>query len=179
MQQSGQQQQSGSSFTTGAWQALPKVFATGGGVVVKLSTTIGEVVLGVQGMAIQSGIQAGTSINAIGTPIALTSIEAIPNNTGFAVPMQPMAPMQPMTPMAPMQMGNMQMNLKPMTLQMGNMAMTMGNEATVAATSASSISEQIPPERVAGRAKFCSQCGNAVKPGDRFCSNCGHSLQSA
>jgi hypothetical protein len=186
MMQPGQQQQSSHRLTTGVWQVPPEIFAVGNGVMVKLVTSIGEFVIQVQGMAMQSGMQSG-SIATGGTPIAVMPIDAMPNSTGFSsqssqssaqssqpmqpmtpmTPMAPMQPMQPMAPMQPMQMGNMQMNLKPMQMQMGNMQMNMGAETAVTVASTTGAS---------GTAKFCSQCGNPLKLGDRFCSSCGHAL---
>ncbi len=167
MMQPGQQQQSSNSFTTGIWQVPPEVFAVGNRVVVKLVTAIGEFVIQVQGMSIQSGMQS-SAVTTGGTPIAVMPIDTIPNSTGFSIPpMTPMQPMTPMAPMQPMQMGNMQMNLKPMQMQMGNMQMKMDAETPVKGSN---------PQGSSATAKFCSQCGNPLKPGDRFCSSCGHAL---
>ena len=186
MQQSGQQQQSSNHFKTGVWQTPPIVMANGGGVMVKLSTATGEVLLQVQGMSIQAGVQSGAAVSVGGTPIELVSIDAIPNTVGFT--MTPMSPMTPMSSMPPMRMGNMQMNMKPMTMQMGNMGLQMGIEGVPNAASSqasSSSSSSHPTSQVTNPSnssatshpRFCSQCGNGLKPGDRFCSSCGHSLQ--
>ena len=186
MQQSGQQQQSSTHFKTGVWQTPPIVIANSGGVMVKLMTATGEVLLQVQGMSVQAGVQSGMVASAGGTPIELVPIDAIPNTVGFT--MSPMMPMTPMSPMPPMQMGNMQMNMKPMTMQMGNMGLQMGveaipNAASSQASSSSSsshaTSQATSPSTSSATShpKFCSQCGNGLKPGDRFCSSCGHSLQ--
>ena len=156
----------------------PVVMVSGGGVVVKLTTAMGDVILQVQGMSVQVGGQSGAA--SVGeTPIALSSIDGIPNTAGFSMP-----PMAPMSPMPPMRMGNMQMNLKPMTMQMGNMGLQMGGEATSTAaspkgssSSSSSHSTSQATSNATSHPKFCSQCGNGLKPGDRFCSSCGHSLQ--
>jgi hypothetical protein len=188
MMQPGQQQQSSHSLTTGVWQVPPEIFAVGNMVVVKLVTAIGEFVIQVQGMVMQSGLQSG-SIATGGTPIAVMPIDTMPNSTGFSsqssqsaqssqpmqpmTPMAPMQPMQPMAPMQPMQMGNMQMNLKPMQMQMGNMQMNMGAETAVMVASTHAASGTTG---ASGTAKFCSQCGNPLKLGDRFCSGCGHAL---
>jgi zinc-ribbon domain len=173
MMQPGQQQQSSHSLTTGVWLVPPEIFAVGNGVMVKLVTSIGEFMVQIQGMTMQSGMQSG-SVTTGGTPIAVTSIDAMPTSTSFssqsAQSSQPMQPMQPMAPMQPMQMGNMQMNLKPMQMQMGNMQMNMGTETAATTVNVSSTNG------ASGTAKFCSQCGNPVKPGDRFCSSCGHTL---
>jgi hypothetical protein len=64
-----------------------------------------------------------------------------------------------MQPMTPMKMGNMQMSANPMTMQMGDMRLSMGNAT--------------PPDT----RKFCTQCGAAINAGDRFCGSCGHQLQ--
>ena len=82
MQQSGQQQQSSHHFTTGVWQMPPVVIVSSGGVVVKLTTAMGNVILQVQGMSVQAGSQSeATSVG--GEPIALSSIDGIPNTAGF------------------------------------------------------------------------------------------------
>ena len=185
MQQSGQQQQSSNHFKTGVWQTPPVVMISSGGVMVKLTTATGEVLLQVQGMSVQAGVQSGMSASAGGTPIELVSIDAIPNTAGFT-----MTPMTPMSSMPPMQMGNMQMNMKPMTMQMGNMGLQMGVEAvpvpnSVSSQASSSSSSSHATNQTTSPStspatshpKFCSQCGNGLKPGDRFCSSCGHSLQ--
>ena len=181
MQQSGQQQQSNNHFKTGVWQTPPIVMASSGGVMVKLTTATGEVLLQVQGMSVQGGVQSGAAASIGGTPIELVSIDAIPNTTGFT--------MSPMTPMPPMQMGNMQMNMKPMTMQMGNMGLQMGvevaptkaesSQASSSSSSSHATSQAISPSTSSATShpKFCSQCGNGLKLGDRFCSSCGHSLQ--
>lgn len=173
MQQSGQQQQSSHHFKTGVWQTPPIVMTSGGGVVVvKLTTTTGEIVLQVQGMSVQAGFQSEATVRAGEIPIALSSIDTIPNTAGFTMP--------PMTSMPPMQMGNMQMNLKPMTMRMGNMGLQMGGEAVSTAANpkgSSSSSSSHATSHATSHPKFCSQCGNGLKPGDRFCSSCGHSLQ--
>jgi rRNA maturation endonuclease Nob1 len=60
--------------------------------------------------------------------------------------------------MPPMQMGNMQMNVQPMVMKMGDMELNMGV--------------------IASQQKFCTQCGIPVKPSDKFCASCGHKLES-
>lgn len=187
MKQAGQQQQSGSSVTTGIWRSLPEVFATSGGAVVRLTTAAGVWSLMVQGMSLS--VQSG-GIKMGGQMMPLTELSKMPNaesRSFFTSPMQPMTPMQPMapmTPMAPMQ----PMGMSPMQMQMGNMGMSMGrSDSSVSSGSFSGNAEASPSRDTpvnasnnvsssAGSVKFCSQCGTAVKVGDRFCSSCGHSL---
>lgn len=158
----GQQQQSGSQFTTGPWTAPPELFRTQQGVVIKLTTAQGTHHLQLQGNQLGMMSQSPSLGNA--QQMQMSSDVSMPGNSMPPMqPMQPMQPMEPMQPMPPMKMGNMEMNANPMQMRMGNMEMQMGN----AASSASST----------GKAKFCSQCGTPVQPSDRFCANCGHQLQ--
>jgi hypothetical protein len=170
MQQPGQQQQSANRFTTGQWQAIPQIFGTANGVIVRFVGSIGELSLTVQGMAMQQG----TAIDlATATPMAVIAIDALPTGLTMA-PMQPMAPMQ----MTPLQMA-------PMTMQMGNMAMSMAAPPVILPTtippSPAHSPQTSPANSPASPAtnsapKFCSQCGTAVKPTDRFCASCGAAL---
>ena len=177
MKQSGQQQQSGSSVMTGAWQIPPQVFLMGGGAVVRLTTGRGVWSLMVQGMgvSVQSGvIEMGDQV------MPLTPLSQMPNVASSSFSMPPMAPMQPMQPMQPM-------NMNPMQMQMGNMGMSMGRSSSQASSSVSSEGNgaaspardspsRDSPGKASSSVKFCSQCGTGVKLGDRFCSSCGHSL---
>lgn len=157
----GQQQQSGSQFTTGVWTAAPEVFRTAHGVVIKLTTAQGIHHLQLQGN--QLGAMSGSPNLGNAQQMQMSSGVAMPGSTMPPMqPMEPMQPMQPMEPMQPMKMGNMEMNMNPMQMRMGNMEMQMGN----------------PHQSSVSKAKFCSQCGTPVKPDDRFCANCGHQLQS-
>lgn len=165
----GQQQQSGSQFTTGVWTATPELFRTPQGVVIKLTTAQGTQHLQLQ----------GSQLGMMSQSPALGNAQQMPISTGVAMPgssmpsmapmtpMQPMTPMEPMQPMQPMKMGDMEMNANPMQMRMGNMEMQMGSAAASGSASGSTT---------AGKAKFCSQCGTPVKPSDRFCANCGHQL---
>jgi hypothetical protein len=170
----GQQQQSGSQFTTGPWTQAPEFFRIDPGVVIKLTTAQGAQFLQLQGQQLGWMVQPPTLANA--QQMQTSTVAAMPGGsmppmqpmtsttTGTAPkmePMQPMQPMQPMAPMPPMQMGNMSMNTQPMEMRMGNMAMRMGEA----------------PNQGAQR-KFCSQCGTPVQPSDRFCASCGHQLSS-
>ena len=174
----GQQQQSGSQFTTGTWTTPPELFRTPQGVVIKLTTAQGTHHLQLQGNQLGMMSQSPTLGNA--QQMQMSSGVAMPGNamppmgaTQPMSPMQPMEPMQPMQPMQPMKMGNMEMNANPMQMRMGNMEMQMGNAASSSAASSSAASSGAASP---GKAKFCSQCGTAVQSGDRFCANCGHQL---
>ncbi len=180
----GQQQQSGSQFTTGAWTTPPEVFRTDQGVVIKLTTAQGVHHLQLQGN--QMGWMTGSpslgqaqqmQTSAVSTPPggSMPTMEPMPA-MGSMSPMtlQPIAappPMQPMQPMQPMKMGNMEMNANPMEMRMGNMEMRMGE-----AFGSSPASPSVSAPASANQPKFCSQCGTSVKAGDRFCANCGHQL---
>ncbi len=143
----GQQQQASSTFPTGDWQATPEVYLTTDGAVVKLTTDKGIHYIRVHGSSI-----------GVSEALSLDSLQQIQMQQATGVTTA--AP--PMPPMAPMSMGNMQMNANPMEMQMGNMTMRMGEPPTMGAPT---------PDR-----HFCSQCGTAVRSGDRFCSQCGHKL---
>jgi len=153
----GQQQQSSSSLSTGAWTAVPQVAQMNGGALIRCVTDQGTFTFQVQGMQVSTATDA---VNwQIAHQIALRAVEAMP---GQAIPsMSPMQPMPPMQPMKPMQMGDMQMSANPMAMRMGNMEMHMGH-----ATPQAEQSRQ-----------FCTQCGAPVGPEDRFCASCGHKLK--
>ena len=198
MQQSGQQQQSGSSVMTGAWKNSPEVVATGAGAVVRVTTAAGVWSLMVQGMSlsVQSGVvEMGDRV------LGLTALSQMPNVASSSFSMPPMQPMQPMSPMQPMQ--PMMMGGNPMQMQMGNMGMSMGGRsssqassqvsssanagANAAGNAGGNVSSNVGANtardspgngsgNASGSVKFCSQCGASVKVDDRFCSSCGHSL---
>ena len=168
----GQQQQSGSQFTTGAWTAPPEMLHTEQGIVLQLTTAQGRHHLQIQGSQVGWMSNAPALNNA--QQMQVSAVSAMPgNNIPSMQPMESMQPMQPMQPMGsmqpmqpmqsmqPMKMGNMEMGMQPMQMRMGNMEMRMG-DATTKAT----------------KPKFCSQCGAPVKPSDRFCANCGHQLSA-
>lgn len=149
----GQQQQSGSRLQTGAWTEVPQAVQVSGGVLIRCVTAQGAFVWQVRGSQIEAANAAAWSDRQA---VPLTATEAGPT---AMPPMAPMEPMQPMAPMPPMKMGNMEMSANPMTMRMGDMALSMGNTNAPIAK------------------KFCTQCGSAVGSGDRFCGNCGHQLQ--
>ncbi|QZZ22995.1 zinc ribbon domain-containing protein [Leptothermofonsia sichuanensis E412] len=146
----GQQQQSSCGFQTGVWTAAPEVSQTAGGAVIKIMTAEGQYFVQVQGnsVSMMGGAHAGAGFQQMQTATSTSS-----------------SVMPPMKPMEPMKMGDMQMNMNPMEMRMGDMEMRMG--ANARSTTAGSTT---------GTRRFCSQCGVAVKVGDRFCSSCGHPL---
>lgn len=158
---SGQQQSQRSSFLTGAWSETPVLMQTAIGWMVQLKTAQGHFTIEIAGTAIQ--------LLANSTPVAGTRMPLQTQET--AASMSPMPPLEPLPPlqMGKLKMGEMEMQMQPMTMRMGNLEMQMGNQAG-----------ETPAERAAEsdrRAKFCSQCGQAVQPEDQFCSQCGHLLR--
>ncbi|MGI0493152.1 zinc ribbon domain-containing protein [Alkalinema pantanalense CENA528] len=204
--QPGQQQQSGTSFTTGAWVAPPEALQFSNGAVIKLRTEQGELAIQVQGSsaAMVQGFPAGSQGQALQMQqtATMTGMQPMPGMQPIPEmqpmpgmqpipemqPMKSMPGMQPMQPMQPMRMGDMQMNSNPMEMRMGNMEMRMGNptaNASVSSASAASNVSSSVSSSVASTGsssaelnakRFCTQCGNAVQPTDRFCASCGHQL---
>ncbi|HEY9627634.1 MAG TPA: zinc ribbon domain-containing protein [Coleofasciculaceae cyanobacterium] len=149
----GQQQQASQSIQTGSWIAPPEVFRMAGSIIVKLRTAQCKHFIQVQ----------GSSVNVLSSAPSLSHAQQIQMQQVNSPTSEPMR-IKPMEPMKPMDMGNMQMNLKPMEMKMGNMSMQMGVPTA-------------PPAPPSTR-QFCSQCGVAIQPDDRFCSSCGHQLGS-
>ncbi len=150
---SGQQQQSGTQVQTGPWTEAPQVARSGGGVLLRCVTAQGVFIWQVQGTQIGSAdIAAWPAKQAVALQATEVEPPAVPS-------MEPIRPMPPMEPMAPMTLGNMHVSANPMTMQMGDMRLSMGNA-------------EAPNAK-----KFCTQCGSAIKAGDRFCGSCGHQLQ--
>ena len=143
----GQQQSQSTSFTTGNWHQPPQLYEIGTGFILQINGDREQVFVSLQ----------GNSIKAIASPAldraVPVSLENIPNSTVASNP--------GFEPMQPLKMGNMSMNMNPMSMQMGNMSLTMGEGKTSPSTK-----------------RFCSQCGQEAKTSDRFCSSCGHQLNS-
>jgi hypothetical protein len=137
----GQQQRTSNSFTTGIWIAPPEMTMTPTGGMLKIVTASGESIVQIQGNSIQmQSNNSGTSHTNTSTSSSSTFTSSI-------------------EPLPPMQMGNMQMNMQPMTMRMGKMELNMG----------APVSQQ----------RFCTECGTPVKSTDKFCASCGHKLESA
>ena len=150
----GQQQSQSSSANTGNWTTPPQLYKTASGFILYINGELAQ-----HHVLIQAN-----SINTIANPrlnnAVPVNLENIPDVTTSSNEME-LETMPEMEPMQPMQMGNMSMNMNPMSMRMGNMSMNM--EETPKSTSAK---------------RFCSQCGEKVKPSDRFCSSCGNKLDS-
>lgn len=134
----GQQQHTSSSFTTGTWSAPPEMTLTPTGGLVKIITASGESIVRIQGNSIQlqSSHQGDRQ----------SSVSSSSSSTSGA----------PMPPMPPMEMGNMHMNMRPMTMRMGDMELNM--------------------DATASHKQFCTQCGGRINLTDKFCASCGHKL---
>lgn len=148
----GQQQQSGTSFSTGSWTAPPQVLSGVAGVIVRLTTATGKLAIQIQ----------GTSLRLVEESASIDDAQSLPLQTVADGSMLPIQPLEPLAPMKPMQMGNMQMTLNPMQMRMGNLSMRTGGETST------STESQTP--------RFCSQCGASLKVDDRFCSQCGYQV---
>ena len=130
----GQQQRTSNSFTTGIWLVPPEMSMTPTGGILKVTTPSGEFLIQIQGNSINLQSNQGASQSTTSTSSSSTA-----------------------TGIKPMQMGNMQMNMQPMSMKMGNMELNM--DAT-------------PSQK-----RFCTECGTPVKPTDKFCASCGHKLE--
>lgn len=154
---SGQQQSQSGSMTTGKWKNPPKLYQTASGFVLQVNGKLAK-----QYVLIQA-----TGINAIANPklnnAVQVNLKKVPDGAASSqeIEFEPMPDMQPMQPMKPMKMGNMSMNMNPMSMQMGNMSLNMGEK----------------PKSKSTR-NFCAQCGEKVKQSDRFCSSCGNKLDN-
>ncbi len=145
----GQQQQASTGFTTGNWTTPPRVFRTGGSVVLEIDGEQGQFFVLVQG----NGISTLNTKPSLGNADVLP-LEKVPDQSEPLI-----SPMSPMKPMEPMKMGNMEIQMNPMQMKMGNMEMQIGTPLS-------------PP----AKKNFCSQCGVAIGISDRFCTNCGQPL---
>jgi NADH pyrophosphatase NudC (nudix superfamily) len=154
----GQQQQSSISLSTGNWIALPEMYRTPHGAILKITTAQGEHFIQIQGSSMSSMTSAPSLSSS--QQMQMSQIARMPVTSSIPT-MEPMEPLQPIPPLQPMKMGNMEMGMNPMEMRMGNMHVSMG-----------SVSE---PTQAKAR-RFCSQCGSATKQEDRFCSSCGHKL---
>ncbi len=181
----GQQQQSGSRYSTGKWTAAPVLHRLAEGIVVTISAAKETYYLQIQGGQTQMSSDRTSDFAAQLAQSQPTPMQPTEVQSGSAMsPMKPMTPMQPMQPMKPMQM-----NASPMTMSMGDMEMSPGEMrmgdmtlSSALAKSASAASSSPPNSSAAEDAsakvkRFCAQCGSAIQSGDCFCAYCGTSLQ--
>ena len=129
----GQQQRTSNSFTTGIWLVPPEMSMTPTGGILKVTTPSGASLIQIQGNSI--------NLHSQGASQSTTSTSSSSTATGIK----------------PMQMGNMQMNMQPMSMKMGSMELNM--------------------DATASQKRFCTECGTPVKPTDKFCASCGHKLE--
>ena len=129
----GQQQRKSNSFTTGIWLVPPEMSMTPTGGILKVTTPSGESLIQIQGNSI--------NLHSQGASQSTTSTSSSSTATGIK----------------PMQIGNMQMNMQPMSMKMGSMELNM--------------------DATASQKRFCTECGTPVKPTDKFCASCGHKLE--
>ncbi|WP_121971028.1 zinc ribbon domain-containing protein [Leptolyngbya sp. BC1307] len=188
----GQQQQSGSRYSTGKWTAAPMLHRLAEGIVVTISAAKETYYLQIQGGQTQMSSDRTSDFAAQLAQSQPTPMQPTEVPSSAMPPMKPMTPMQPMQPMKPMQM-----NASPMTMSMGDMEMSPGDMrmgdmtlSSASAKSASAASSSHPEGSAADDAsakvkRFCAQCGSAIQSGDspserlrqRFCAYCGTSLQ--
>ncbi len=147
----GQQQSQSSGFTTGNWNKPPHLYQTELGFILEINSDNRQHFI---------LIQADTnSISTITAPFLqnaiLVNLQSIPDSNQNRLEFEPMQPMQPM------KMGNMSMSMNPMSMKMGNMSMSMDETKTPQPTK-----------------RFCTQCGQEAKIGDRFCGSCGNKLDN-
>ncbi len=156
----GQQQSQSSSVNTGNWTTPPQLYKTASGFILYINGELAQQYVLIQANsinAITECLASGEIANPMLNNAVQVNLETIPDVTASANEME----FETMQPMQPMQMGNMSMNMNPMSMRMGNMSMNMGE------TPKSTSSKH-----------FCSQCGAKVQPSDRFCSSCGNKLDS-
>ncbi len=172
---SGQQQQQQIVINTGVWQLPPTLFKLPMGFVLRLETAQGQQFVQIH----------GTGMQTLASPPNWMGAEVLPLQPAPDLPsMGTMQPMQPLQmgkldtmamgnlTMGSMSLGDMQMQMNPMVMRMGNMELRM--DANHAATSPAPTAPS--PEATPTAQRFCTQCGHPVKVGDRFCGACGHSL---
>ncbi|MEM6255948.1 MAG: zinc ribbon domain-containing protein [Cyanobacteria bacterium P01_D01_bin.156] len=141
----GQQQQTSTGMTTGTWTALPKIYQTTTGIILKLFSEEGETCVHVQN-------------NSISLMVNVPSVaEAQQLSVQQATTVQSSNVMPPMPPM-----GNMQMTMQPMEMRMGNMELKMDSAANApqpetARNFCSQCGSKVAPED-----RFCSNCGHAL-----------------
>lgn len=165
----GQQQQSGQSFSSGQWTAPPKLYQLGGGhvAIVFAERTFYLSIVGGQ-------MQVSSGAGGQGIEQQISELQPLPMQPAELPSMHSMRPMPPMPPMT-MTMGNMSMRMGEMRMgEMNLNASTSQSQFNQSQASAAAAASDEPEEMREKR--FCSQCGAAVRMGDRFCAQCGHQL---
>ncbi len=161
----GQQQQQQLVINTGVWLVPPTLFQLPMGVVLRLETAQGQHYIHLQGNAMQTMATPPVLLGAAVLPLQQVDLPA-------ATPLPDLPSMPPMQPLQPLSMGNMQMQMKPMVMRMGNMELRMDSASSAAVPPTSTPTSASTP----ANQRFCTQCGHPVKASDRFCGACGHGL---
>lgn len=174
-QQVGQQQGQHRRLTTGAWQLPPTLFRVAEGLLIlQIEGSQGQFFVQVQNGSLQT---LGSSPSLAQAELLIGhQVQAPQQNSPPLSPMQPMQPLQPMQPMKPMQMGNLEMQMNPMQMRMGDLEMQMPAPSPSSGSDGSSSSNSPAAAEPQAIRQFCSQCGQKTEPGDRFCAYCGHPL---
>jgi hypothetical protein len=148
----GQQQSQSSSLTTGNWIKSPQLFKTRSGFILQFNGDRGQHFVLIQ----------ATGIRTITAPVLEDAVKIDLEKTADSTANQNEVKFEPMPPM---KMGNMSMNMNPMSMQIGDMFMTMGQKT--------GQKTKFPSQK-----HFCTQCGQKIQSGDRFCASCGHQLDN-
>lgn len=154
----GQQQQSSFSFATGIWLQAPAAFRNSAGVWIVVTASSGTCTLKVQ----QNQVTASQGEPDLHDAQRLQLRPLDPVETpapGSST--QPLPPLQPLS----MQLGDMTMSMSPMQMRMGDRSMDLQSPLP------------LPKAQPTQAQRFCTQCGAALRPGDRFCGSCGYKLQ--
>ncbi|GAB4524203.1 MAG: hypothetical protein Tsb0014_02470 [Pleurocapsa sp.] len=164
MDSPGQHQSQSTGFTTGIWTAPPQLFQTGLSFVLQINSDTEQHFMQIRASGMSTLNNPPSLANAV-----KIDLQQIPDPPASKVKvdfesmeMDDMDDMDMnMNPMS-MKLGNMSMNMNPMSMRIGNMSMNTGKH------SKSSTSTK----------RFCTQCGQEAKQSDRFCASCGHKLKS-
>jgi len=123
IQSPSQQQQSSSSFHTGTWTEIPQVFQTSQGLMIKIMSVQGDILIQVQGQ----NMQVTQNITGLlqSQKITVTQTHSMPKTALMMTPMPQMQTISPLKPIEPMQMTSMStlqpraITCTPLTLQLG------------------------------------------------------------
>jgi len=143
MSSAGQQQSQSSSFSTGKWLHLPKLFKLEQGFILQVESD-----RGVYYMLIQQN-----SISTVESPGDLSSYQKVDLTS------DPNASPESMQPMQPLKMGNMSMDINSMSMEMGNMSM--GFDKQQKTTQTKQFCSQCGTEAKTGD-RFCRSCGHEL-----------------
>ena len=155
----GQQQSQSSRFETGSWTEPPTLFRIDGNFLLRIESVGRQHFIQLQANGFNLLQTTPSFVNADVMPLQQVSETTTTSQSSVQF-----KPMPPMPPMPPMKLGDMSMEFNPMEMRMGNMHMRMGEDSE-------------PESPVNSTQRFCTKCGNSVKPDDSFCAHCGHKLK--